>query len=276
MTNAFAKVLETIPHKVQPRKDDRMDEDGCVVCGQCGKRREAWVTWIGGSRKLVPCMCDCEKEELDRQKLLEERKQKSMRIQQIQSYGFAPSQIGEMTFRNCDPDGENAKLAANYAKNFDALAKEGAGLLFYGNVGTGKTFLAGCIVNYLQTRYRTAFMTSFSRLNRELTAWNKEDKTAALDRITNCDLLVIDDLGTERKLLETAFEVVDQRVNTGRPMIVTTNLNAAELGTDELAYRRIFDRIKGCCKPVYFRGESRRKRGRHEDKWAKVDALLRV
>lgn len=270
-------------HRVTPRPGDYTDSDGCLVCGKCHKRRETLIRWMAddeGNREIrkVPVMCDCEQQQADQEKLEDERKQKSYRITQLQSYGFSPGQLEGLTFANCDWQGEHTRLAWNYFRHFDEMKAAGAGLLFYGNVGTGKTFLAGCIVNALQAQFRTAFMTTFARLDRELSSWaNKDDKTAALDRITNCELLVIDDLGIEQKnprILETEFQVIDARARVKRPMIITTNLSPTDFGAEDWGYRRIYDRIIGCCKPVCFTGKSRRRRAQEKDKWARIDELL--
>lgn len=277
----MVKVRETAEkmagHKATKLPGDYLDGDGCLVCGKCKHRKEAYVDWLGGTKKLVPVMCECEIKRWENKQLDQERRQDAFRIRQIQAYGFAPSQLQDMTFKRADPAGENVRLAAAYARNFDRMKEENAGLLFYGNCGTGKTFLAGCIVNYLQHRNRTAFMTSVPILVQELSSWNRDDKTTALDRIRNCELLVIDDLGVEqedRKSLEVAFRVIDARVKAGRPMIITSNLNGQDLMTDEMKYKRIYDRIKDVCKPVVFKGKSRRGRKNHPDKWDEVDRIL--
>lgn len=150
-------------HRVTPRPGDYTDSDGCLVCGKCHKRRETLIRWMAddeGNREIrkVPVMCECEQQQAAREKLEDERKQKSYRITQIQSYGFSPGQMEGLTFANCDWQGEHTRLAWNYFRHFDEMKAAGAGLLFYGNVGTGKTFLAGCIVNALQAQFRTAFM----------------------------------------------------------------------------------------------------------------------
>lgn len=264
-------------HKATKLPGDYLDGDGCITCGVCNHRKESYVKWFDGSVKLVPVMCDCEKAKWEKEKLDQERRQDAFRIRQIQAYGFAPSQLQEMTFKHADPEGENVRLAAAYARHFDEMKSQNAGLLFYGNCGTGKTFLAGCIVNYLQHRNRTAFMTSVPILVQELSSWNRDDKTTALDRIRNCELLVIDDLGVEnedKKSLEVAFRVIDARVKANRPMIITSNLNGQDLMTDEMKYKRIYDRIKDVCKPVVFKGKSRRGRKNHADKWEEVDRIL--
>ena len=77
------------------------------------------------------------------------------------------------------------------------------------------------------------------------------------------DLLILDDLGAERNTSfgkERVFDVVDKRLLTGKPMIVTTNfpLSVMKQATD-LDDRRIFDRILEVCVPIMFDGENFRK-----------------
>ena len=78
------------------------------------------------------------------------------------------------------------------------MEKTGQGLLLWGDVGTGKTFIAGCIANALLDRGIPVLMTNFSRVLMRLTSNIAEDKNAFLDGLDAFRLLVIDDLGIER------------------------------------------------------------------------------
>lgn len=85
----------------------------------------------------------------------------------------------------------------------------------------------------------------------------------AINRVSACDLLVIDDLGVEsgtETALQHVFRVVDARALAGKPLIVTTNLSLERLKAPvNLAHKRIYDRILGLC-PIRIRvsGPSRR------------------
>ena len=57
---------------------------------------------------------------------------------------------------------------------------------------------------------------------------------------------------------EKVFEVMDTRIKSGRPLIITTNLTQKDFKEAGLAYRRIYDRILGVCHPVEFPGKSLR------------------
>lgn len=94
--------------------------------------------------------------------------------------------------------------------------------------------------------------------------------------VSNYGLLIIDDLGVESHSeyrMEGLFNVIDRRVRSGKPMIITTNLTMKEMDeTKDLNEARIYDRIRAVCQPVQVKGESQRKvsRGRMMEKFKDV------
>lgn len=82
---------------------------------------------------------------------------------------------------------------------------------------------------------------------------------ASLNRYT---LLVIDDMGIERDTqytLETVYTVIDERYKSGKPFIITTNIQLDILGNpQDLEHARIYDRIMERCMPVFFGGKNYR------------------
>ena len=87
-----------------------------------------------------------------------------LHIRQMKSAGLQDSTFFDYTFANCDETHPCAKYAHRYAEHFAEFQKNGQGLLFWGNVGTGKTFLAGCIANALMEKSIPVLMTSFPKL----------------------------------------------------------------------------------------------------------------
>ena len=76
------------------------------------------------------------------------------------------------------------------------------------------------------------------------------------------DLLVLDDLGSTALndfTTDKLFEIVDERYRSGKPLIVTTNLNPDEAWKSSIGMRRIFDRLRERCRLVVVDGESRRR-----------------
>ena len=164
------------------------------------------------------------------------------------------------TFEKDDrPDHVLSKASRSYAEKFQPTLEQ-HGIMFSGNVGTGKTFYACCIANAVIDRGFTAWVTTLQPLIRELYDYSSANKT--LDRIQKVDLLVLDDLGATAQndyTMDRLFEIVDARYRSGKPMIVTTNLNPDEARNMNLGMRRIFDRLIERCKSVVVDGESRRK-----------------
>ena len=80
-------------------------------------------------------------------------------------------------------------------------------LLLFGDVGTGKSFFAGCIANALLDRDVPVLMTNFPTILNRLTGMFSEDRADFITSFDEYDLLIIDDLGVERST-EYAMEPV--------------------------------------------------------------------
>ena len=128
------------------------------------------------------------------------------------------------------------------------------GLLLWGDVGTGKSFFAGCIANALLDKGVPVLMTNFSRILNTLTGMYSDDRSQFIDSFNKYSLLIIDDLGIERSsefALEQVFNVIDSRYRSKKPLIVTTNLTLDELKhPKDLAIARIYDRVLERCVPL--------------------------
>lgn len=134
-----------------------------------------------------------------------------------------------------------------FSENFD---KTGDNLLLYGNTGVGKTFLTHCIAKRALDRSHTVvYLTSpglFDIL--EKNKFDKDissiEKSATVSYILNCDLLIIDDLGTElcnSFTVSQLHQVIDTRLVHRKSTIISTNLSFDDLR--EQYSERIFSRI---------------------------------
>ncbi len=122
--------------------------------------------------------------------------------------------------------------AKKYVAQWATMHRESVGLLIWGEVGTGKTFLAGCIANALLETGITVLMTNFSRILNAMTGSYGVDRNAYVDDLNRYELLIIDDLGIERDTdfaLEQVFSVIDSRYQVRKPLIVTTNLKPSQM-----------------------------------------------
>ncbi|MBR3683341.1 MAG: ATP-binding protein [Lachnospiraceae bacterium] len=134
----------------------------------------------------------------------------------------------------------------NFVKNFNS---DYHNLFFYGTVGTGKSFLSGCVAKALIEKGNLVIYFSalslFERLSKNSFDFKaKEEFNLLLDDIYNCDLLIIDDLGTELTnafVSSQLFGLLNERHLRKKATVISTNLSLEEL-RDRYS-DRIFSRI---------------------------------
>lgn len=122
-------------------------------------------------------------------------------------------------------------------------------LLFFGTVGTGKTFLSKCIAREMLNRGHSVIYFSATGLFNMLAQYsfdanNKEMLYKTYEGLYNCDLVIVDDLGTELSNTFTNsqfFTFLNERHLRRKPVIISTNLNLEELKTRYS--ERIFSRL---------------------------------
>lgn len=244
--------------------DDYMDEDGLVHCATCGGAKEKRLHFNGRNMK-VPVLCQCrvaamQKEEADRA-----AQEEMMRISRIKSVSLMDARYKNAKFENyeeCSDNSKVLKLARRYTEQFKEMEKNNQGILFYGTVGTGKSYTAACIANALMEKATTVIMTSFVKVLSDIRS--AEDEAEYLASLNKPRLLIIDDLGAERGTeyaLEKVYNVIDSRVRAKKPMILTTNLTLEEMmDSRDVRYQRIYDRILETCFPVEMSWKSYRRK----------------
>jgi DNA replication protein DnaC len=167
------------------------------------------------------------------------------------------------------------KTARRYAEHWEEMKSSNSGLLFYGGCGTGKSYAAACIVNYLIDEGVSAIMLNTAEVLSQMGDFDAGNEW--LDTVMRYQLVVLDDLGAERDTqyaTELLFRFVDARNRSRKPLICTTNLTLAELREpSDLAHARIYDRILGTCVPVNFGNDSRRK-DKARERFDEVRAIL--
>lgn len=260
MFNQYLINLEAKANEVIKTEEGDFIKDGLLHCRKCGTPKQCRVELMG--RIISPkCLCKCEVERRKKEKEQEERQELLDRIKKYRKMGFPQSQMEEWTFENDDKGNEKlSNMAMRYVDNFDDFYKDGKGLLLYGGVGTGKTYIACMIANALIDKGYPVLVTNFARILSTLQG--TFDKQEYLDSLNQFKLLVIDDLGVERETSyakEQVYNIIDSRYRAGLPMIITTNLTMQKMATEsDLADKRVYDRIIERCFPVEVAGESRR------------------
>ena len=224
--------------------------DGLLYCGKCHTPKQCRVDnpFIAGKSDIRHCMCKCRVEEVNAENArvrqidleskydhfkrhfadgdfacLEWLTERDYAISEkliverqrlLKSICFSEKKMEGWTFENSD--NANKKImtvARNYADNFSEMYDDGKGLLLFGEVGTGKTYTAACIANALTDRGKPVLMTNFAKIANTVQGLF-EGRQEYYDSLNRFELLIIDDLSTERKteyMQEIVYNVIDSR-----------------------------------------------------------------
>ena len=221
--------------------------DDSPICDRCG-----------GSGYVGSTMCEC------LQELCRQEQKKEISILSGNKDTFAQFRLEYYSDR-IDPKlgvshrlimEETLRTCQNYAKSF--TGKSG-NLLFVGGTGLGKTYLSACIARVVADRgYSVVYETAshlFAKLERAKFTGDEQAKKEA-EKYNTCDLLIIDDLGTEMPgqfVTAALYSLVNDRILEGKPMVISTNLNVNEMG---LRYSpQIASRLHGGFTRLTFVGE---------------------
>lgn len=160
-------------------------------------------------------------------------------------YGVSPRVVMEKNFAKCQ----------RFAESFP----NGGNLLFVGSTGLGKTFLSGCIANAVaQKGVSIAYESAprlFSKLEKSRFTPTEENRVEA-EKFLNCDLLIIDDLGTEMPgsfVTAALYSLVNDRLLDGKNTIISTNLLISEIA--KRYNPQIASRLEGNFDVLTFLGE---------------------
>lgn len=145
----------------------------------------------------------------------------------------------------------------DYAQNFGTIKES---ILFYGPSGTGKTFLSSCIGNkVIKDGYGVLYETSgniFSLLDKLKFKNREEESPTFWEQITDIDLLIIDDLGTEfitEFSVGEFFRIINSRLLSGKKTIISTNFSINDL--QNIYSLRVLSRILGGYRVFKFFGD---------------------
>ena len=221
--------------------------DDSPICDRCG-----------GSGYVGSAMCECLRE------LCRQEQKKELTFLNVGRESFDQFRLEYY------PDREDPKFGVNirtimektyqtcrrYAQNFSERSNN---LLFSGDTGLGKTFLSACIARTVADNGYSVMYESaghlFANLERAKFSGDEQARKES-DRYFACDLLIVDDLGTEMPGQFTTaalYGLINDRLLAGKPAIISTNLTIEEF---ERRYnRQIASRLRGSYVRVPFLGE---------------------
>ena len=178
-----------------------------------------------------------------------------------EAFGYVPRQA--WTFENAGVMTKSLQKIRKYAEEWDSVNREGIGLILIGDSSTGKSYAAGCVANELLDHMISVRFVRMVDVVNDLQGCYGEERAKYYKNIMSPELLIIDDLGAERNTSfaqECVFDLIEHRVSTGKPMMVTTNTSVQTMkNTTNVSERRIYDRILACCVPVLLDGVNFRK-----------------
>ncbi len=253
-----------VPMDAEPENSDYTGEDGLLYCGICHTPKEAYFTdgktLFGRDRH--PSECECRRKEREKWESEERQREHEAAVERLKDSGFTDNSMKRWTFDNDNGRNPQMRFAHIYVGHWEEMRAESRGYLLWGNVGTGKTYLAGCIANALMEQEVSVRMTNFAAILNDLTG-TLNGRNAYIERLCSFPLLILDDFGMERGTeygLEQVYNVIDSRYRSHRPLIVTTNLTLSELQNPaDRAHQRIYDRVLAMCTPICCSGINFRK-----------------
>ena len=276
-TSIIEGIAKASENTIPVNDGDYIYSEGLLCCGKCHTRKETIIVLANGKQLKPRCVCKCEQERMQEEEDNRKAKELADKVKELRKMGFPDAEMSRFTFENDDRSNEYiSDVAKRYADNFTTMYSKHKGLLLFGTVGTGKTYIAACIANALIDRGYTCLVTNFARLTNTINGMydGKQEYIDGLDRFS---LLVIDDLASERDteyMNEIVTNIIDARYRSGKPMIVTTNLTSEELKNPrDVRKQRIYSRLMEMCIPLEVKGTDRRKKKLIDEK-NEFDELL--
>lgn len=205
-------------------------------------------------------MCDCFRKELVRRSYETSGLGKDLSKQTFSS--FKLTYYSDKKDENGQSPREHMKgivdKAKKYVSDFGKQGKE-SNLLFVGASGLGKTHITSAIAKEIIDKgYSVVYDSAQNIVSAFEMGRFEKDETASgrAQRFFDCDLLIIDDLGTEfiNSFTQSClYNLVNTRINTGKPMIISTNLD--NMTKFKKTYDdRITSRLVGCFRMFQFKG----------------------
>ncbi len=265
----FNKIVQKSAEINFKREGDYIGDDGLLYCGKCQTNKQQRIQ-VKGFKAFVPVMCKCVESDYNAEQQDLKNQEKKIRINKMR-YDCFPSCKGKYnsekdmkswTFKNDKGYNPQAIVAAKrFVNEFQTFFTKGRGLIFLGDVGVGKSYVAACIANALLDNDYSVLMTDFATIANTLSGI--KEKQDYYESLNNYSLLILDDFASERDtsyMKEIIYTVINNRINAGLPFLITTNLTQQQLlNPQNISERQVYSRILECCYPICIKGQDLRK-----------------
>ena len=242
-------IIERANETLKINPGDYRGEDDLLYCGICRTPKECYITPPGVEKTTaVPALCKCEQE-----KAAAAEEEKRRERYRKDCFAF-PDQYNATFAKDEGHNPDKTKLGIAYVERFDTAKLEGEGYVFYSACGMGKSHSAYQIANALVDRLYRVKMWQFDELFNA--AQMERDKNAFFRTLSQYDLVILDDLGAEKKsdtMRSFVFTVIDTLYRSRTPFIITTNLTFEEItNPTDREMVRIYERILERCDLICF------------------------
>ncbi|MGF0039996.1 ATP-binding protein [Peptoniphilaceae bacterium SGI.131] len=250
-------IEEVEKRKEEFLKNNKIDKDydrlryHCPICKDTG---------VYGSK-----ICNCKKQLIIEGLYDQSKLANVLNKENFSKFNLDKFRKSRMANESLSPYENMKNIYANMKEYSESFSPKSPNLFLFGQVGTGKTFIANCIAKEVLDKGYSVLYLSINDMLDSLNSYqfapaqNKQDMRLKIDFIYNADLLVIDDLGTEYVTEFTKsylFEVINQRMVQGKATIISSNLDLDKI--QEVYDQRLFSRILGNYIPLEFYGNDLR------------------
>ncbi len=224
----------------------------CKKCGDTGYYEENGKTLVCSCMKQALIACACE--ELNRTAPLT--------LSTFDTFSLDYYDKAEDTSIGISPYNQMCKIlkyCKSYAENF---SKNSESILMKGATGLGKTHLSLAIANeVIKKGFGVIYVSAPSLMQRLEKQYFSRNDDSAINMLLECDLLIVDDLGTEfhgQFSVSQMYNIFNSRMLSNKPLIINTNLTMREL--EKIYTERFVSRISGNAQKLDFLGNDIRVR----------------
>lgn len=244
---------DTLENEFLKNNNEDYSKNGILYCHKCNMPKETIIN-IDGLEIKTRVMCKCEREEYIENKKLEDEKERKILINDFKNENIKP--FKNFKFENAI-DCKETSIAKKYCLNFKNMIKNNVGLMIYGGTGNGKTYIAGCIANFLiEEGYKVMMLNILDALEYVQDNFDKTGKKEIfIDKLKTFDLVIIDDFGMETNSefeLKNISKIINTRYEYNLPIIITTNITRVEMEQKncKIQQKRIYSRLIEMTHPI--------------------------